>query len=799
MPQTLPTPPQSLQMTLRKRLSSAQAKAVHKVADFLHMSKLTSPRGTKRPANASPESEDSAPPPHKRIEKAKNGVRNSLSTFGSKTRHREPAVELPADNATTAEHIKPTTTRDEDRIHAETTVSAGERSRPDDAIKVLHDSPAATPDGVTVRAVGLSEDEVRLVIPPRSSSKVALQNTEPECAYSEHADGIFDHQLINGHEEKVAHDATPHTLREGSPAGMDAIGVKKLEEHIKGHKAKPSEDSGYQSTRKVTPPQEENEAMKIVEENAEEQEELASSSGSGKQSVATPPSTPTPPSPALSFGKLDSKKHRPLCVSREGPPKDPLARQEGILGWERDPFGTWLPQWEMEPDLGLIKETVSPYGCLCGFSSEDITVQFLTEGLWNKVYTVSCPDHAAGTVQQCILRLALPVDPWHKVQSEVATMEYVRMQTSVPVPKVYAFDSSANNKLRLEWILMEKIQGKPYKEVEDVLDFDTREQLHKTAADWVDQLSKLRFDKIGSLYCRWDQPSYDLTAFILGPVVHAEFYPDFRLQYGVFRGPFRSLADFYRSIIRVYELEAQDQRQKDRALYWETHTEGEEGRTESKQDKAVNGERQLERCNGISSNETDGDVGDLCMQDGEEVDQPMESLYSVEDLERIPKYLGRLRETIPLLDSDELLGPARTFLNHWDLSKENIMVDDAGKPIALLDWEQITASSVAMATAFPRLVETNGFTEPPAWPADKPKDEDQLWQEKLWDQVLLKRVFEARLRELSSPVLRAVDECDDDLDSLWRHVTDMDYHKFPNWTERIHEEKRWRLEGVQEA
>lgn len=772
---------------------------MHKVAKFLHMSKLTSPRGTKRPATASPEPEGSSPPPHKRFEKAKNGVRNFLSPFSSKFQHHEPAVELPVDNATTAEHIKPTTTRDEDRIRAETTVSAGDTSRPDDAVNPRLDSTAATAHGVTVRAVEPSEDEVRLIIPPRSSSKAALQNMEPDFAHSGHADGIFDHQLTNGYEEKADHGATRRALREGSPARVDAIGARKLEEHVKGHKTKPSEDSGYQSTRKVTPPQEENETMKIVEEKAEEQEDSTSSSGSAKQSVATPPSTPTPPSPALLLEKPDSKQHRPLCVSREGPPKDPLARQEGILGWERDPFGTWLPQWEMEPDLELIKETVSPYGFLCGFSSEDITVQFLAEGLWNKVYTVSCPDHAAGTVQQCILRLALPVDPWHKVQSEVATMEYVRMQTSVPVPKVYAFDSSANNKLRLEWILMEKIQGKPYNEVEDVLDFDTREQLHKTAADWVDQLSKLKFDKIGSLYCRWDQPSYDLTAFILGPVVHAEFYPDFRLQYGVFRGPFRSLADFYRSVIRVHELEAQDQRQKDRALYWETHSDGEEGRIESKQDKAANGERQLERCNGISSNEIDGDVGDLCMQDGEEVDQHMkESLYSVEDLERIPKYLGHLRETIPLLDSDELLGPARTFLNHWDLSKENIMVDDTGKPIALLDWEQITTSSVAMATVFPRLVETNGFTEPPPWPADKPKDEDQLWQEKLWDQVLLKRVYEARLRELGSPVLRAEDELDDDLDTLWRHVTDMDYHRFPNWTERIHEEKRWRLEGAQE-
>jgi len=200
-------------MTLRKRLSSAQAKAVHKVAEFLHMSKLTSPRGTKRPATASPGPEGSSPPPHKRFEKAKNGIRNLLSPLSSKFQHHEPAVELPVDNATAAEHIKPIITRGEDRIRAETTVSAGDTSKPDDAVSPLHDSTAATAHGATVRAVGPSEDEVRPTIPPRSSSKAALQNMEPEFAHSGHADGIFDHQLTNGFEEKVDQGATHRALR----------------------------------------------------------------------------------------------------------------------------------------------------------------------------------------------------------------------------------------------------------------------------------------------------------------------------------------------------------------------------------------------------------------------------------------------------------------------------------------------------------------------------------------------------------------------------------------------------------
>ena len=54
-----------------------------------------------------------------------------------------------------------------------------------------------------------------------------------------------------------------------------------------------------------------------------------------------------------------------------------------------------------------------------------------------------------------IMRVAIPVEPFFKTESEVATMDYVRKHTSLPVPRVLAYDSSTSNQVGFEWIVMD--------------------------------------------------------------------------------------------------------------------------------------------------------------------------------------------------------------------------------------------------------------------------------------------------------------------------------------------------------
>ncbi|RIB15692.1 hypothetical protein C2G38_1910341, partial [Gigaspora rosea] len=49
--------------------------------------------------------------------------------------------------------------------------------------------------------------------------------------------------------------------------------------------------------------------------------------------------------------------------------------------------------------------------------------------------------------------------PQWKTESEVAVMEYIRLNTHIPVPKVYYWNSSVNNPVGAEYILMEYLPG----------------------------------------------------------------------------------------------------------------------------------------------------------------------------------------------------------------------------------------------------------------------------------------------------------------------------------------------------
>jgi len=61
--------------------------------------------------------------------------------------------------------------------------------------------------------------------------------------------------------------------------------------------------------------------------------------------------------------------------------------------------------------------------------------------------------------EEFVARVARRYMPRLKVQSEVATMQYLREKTNVPVPTVYHYDSNPYNRLGGEFILMSKVRN----------------------------------------------------------------------------------------------------------------------------------------------------------------------------------------------------------------------------------------------------------------------------------------------------------------------------------------------------
>lgn len=120
------------------------------------------------------------------------------------------------------------------------------------------------------------------------------------------------------------------------------------------------------------------------------------------------------------------------------------------LEWVDEGIHGLVPRWTMEPDIAKIEILARKHLKVEGYYH----VTLYAQGGFNKLYKVECESGLF------LMRITLPVDPKHKTNSEVATILYIRENTNIPVPHVFAFDDSSENELGFEWILMEMLPGK---------------------------------------------------------------------------------------------------------------------------------------------------------------------------------------------------------------------------------------------------------------------------------------------------------------------------------------------------
>ncbi|KAH9989589.1 hypothetical protein BJV77DRAFT_948271, partial [Russula vinacea] len=158
-----------------------------------------------------------------------------------------------------------------------------------------------------------------------------------------------------------------------------------------------------------------------------------------------------------------------------------------------------IPSWTIEPDI-VVAKAIALRHLRVTPSSYEIT--FFSAGAFNKLFLLHPLGDSGAAPESFIMRVILPVDPYFKTASEVATLQFVRKNTSIPVPRVIAFDSSADNELGFEWILMTKLPGIALKSLWESpeLAWDSRVQLTKTLARYVKQLTSFKFSVMGNLY-----------------------------------------------------------------------------------------------------------------------------------------------------------------------------------------------------------------------------------------------------------------------------------------------------------
>ncbi|KAF2966566.1 hypothetical protein GQX73_g7014 [Xylaria multiplex] len=179
--------------------------------------------------------------------------------------------------------------------------------------------------------------------------------------------------------------------------------------------------------------------------------------------------------------RLGSSGVLPSCLG-----SDPMTG----LSWVKDGLGIY-PKWTTLPHIESIVTTLR----LAMGSDQDYTVRFLHEGTLSKLYAVSTGGSAF------VLRVCLPVNPGLKTETEVATLDWVSQHTSLPVPRVIAHDSSRDNPLGFEWILMSRVEGKSLSESWWSVSLGSKERLVKQIAAFSAEIFEQSFqDGIGGIY-----------------------------------------------------------------------------------------------------------------------------------------------------------------------------------------------------------------------------------------------------------------------------------------------------------
>ena len=157
----------------------------------------------------------------------------------------------------------------------------------------------------------------------------------------------------------------------------------------------------------------------------------------------------------------------------------------------------WPP--DREPNIDVIRSLAKNHlqklakGPLNDTSLE---VTFFAEGAYNKLYEISAPELNSNY----LLRATLPAEPYFKTESEVATIAFLRANTTISVPRIIAWQSNLDGDLGSEWILMEKLEGVTLLSVWRKIPWGRKLSLVEEIAKFTKELQSYRFDKIGGLY-----------------------------------------------------------------------------------------------------------------------------------------------------------------------------------------------------------------------------------------------------------------------------------------------------------
>ncbi|KAJ4989869.1 kinase-like protein [Stagonosporopsis vannaccii] len=209
---------------------------------------------------------------------------------------------------------------------------------------------------------------------------------------------------------------------------------------------------------------------------------------------------------------------------------DSVPNQNG-LQWVEGTFGL-EPNWTKEPDINMVSQITRTQLNL----NQEVTIEVVlhSKGTFTKLYKISTKGRAFS------MRVSLPLDAGHRTESAVATIEFARQHTSIPLPRIIAYCSDNSNELGFEWILMDQAPGTTLYKAWRKLSWDAKEAIVKQLAEYLMQLTECKFQSIGNLYRQ-------NKGFVVDRLVSTISYQGDHITNGSVRGPFTSSYEWLRA------------------------------------------------------------------------------------------------------------------------------------------------------------------------------------------------------------------------------------------------------------
>lgn len=392
------------------------------------------------------------------------------------------------------------------------------------------------------------------------------------------------------------------------------------------------------------------------------------------------------------------------------------------LKWVRSLWGL-EPRWTVNLEEKAIEETVKSALSL----TDPCTVEFLAQGAFNKLYTI-----IDSTGQSVIFRVTLPIDPKWKTLSEVATLEWVHEKTSLPVPRVLAYRADRSSPIGFEWIILERMPGRPWADVWKEVPCPAKERLVRRLAEFCSDTFQQQMLGIGNIFPVSTLSESDLS--MDGKIHKIKATPGIQVQrivssafitsgfhHDVSRGPFstsrewllgrldHAMADCRKRLAIVQKPELINEAQGDNA---------EAGPIGDAED---------------ASKDDDGD--------------------DPEDLENALLIISKLRAHLDEFFPTGGPEPEPSMIFHDDLNRHNVLVDERGELTAVVDWECVSALPLYAACQYPPFLLSKSVDIEPIksrYQHDENGEVAELYWEHLEDYELtrLRRAFLAEMRRL---------------------------------------------------